>query len=1310
MTVQISNTSLNNSFNSWRLNTNYMATVISNNAVTVRGTGDRSRGGMNRGDGHIEGTFSANTFKTFELAGGNTVSDTNLSIISNTSITGSELTVSANATFTGNVDFNISGTDRLHLGGVDRMRISGGSRGQFMRIETTTGDGNNPSIDTPQFKFLTMRDITDLSVNSAHIILSSSNTNFSEDTNSPHLVFACGTGGSNPSDAIHIFGAGDATTGSDSDLWVKLADSVGDSKFTVAGYNNNAVATIASDGKIDTTAGLNVAGRTTLGELYANDAVQFFDSARFDGVSVFHDEVTFNSTVNLFGDVNVGDAAADQLNVEASSYLHGNTTLGDANTDTLSVNAEVITDVVPAADQTYTLGKEDKRWNKVWMVTGEFVNLTVDGTSALNETTTTNLTANGAAALNGVTATTLTANGAVYGKSTLRIDGNATFNSDVTLGNSNTDYVVINSEVNSDIVPAANGSYSLGSSHKQWDDLWVTRANTETLTVDGNSKLNGTTVTTLTANGAADLKSSLNVDGDTTLNGVTATTLTANSAATIKGNLTVEGSRTSITQRLNVSDRTTLVDLHANSNIDVDGTSSFHGTTTTTLHANGNFSVDGDSAVNGLTTTTLHANGNFSVDGDSAVNGLTATTLHANGNVTVDGDSAVNGLTATTVHANGNVTVDGSSSLNGTTTTTLTSNGAVAFKSTLDVDAATRLKSGVILGDVSTDSITVKGSFANQSTYGLAVFNGYTNFNNNLYVNANSTIGATDSDIVTYNALIGSNFVPATDVTYDLGTSSKKWKDLYLSGSSIYLGSIQLTENNGRFNVADLEVTGGSYFNGVTATTFTANLASTFSNTVNVVGESNLWKVNASANVALSDRLDVSGNVSFTGVTTLADTTVTGQLNVSENTYISGNLYVAGTTTTINTEELNLADNIIVLNSNLGSGIAPTENSGITVNRGSDTDVSLLWNETDDQWVIGKTNLTGDVKIDGNFAMQGGTDYDVGADYSGINPGTGVLYTETEKHTLWQNGDIQTFNVYANTVFHDKVAISAPIVSTGPGTFSKLNISGESALGGKVTISDDLNVTGRSTLTELYANAAVDFANTFAVVGPSTLWKVQATANVVFSDRLDVSGNTSLSKLDVSAASTLTTLNVTGAVDFDSTLNVDGETTLAGDVAADITPKKTAGARGPNLGSSSKNWDIVYANNIVVAANTTIANELNVTGLIKSESGLLTSPEVLNATNTQTSLDLLDSDSFHITLKNNTTLVLSNIGDKVGGYGSIILIQDSTGGWEVTWPSEFKTPRGATIAQETGAGTMALLSYYVVDANTILVNYLGDFQ
>lgn len=64
------------------------------------------------------------------------------------------------------------------------------------------------------------------------------------------------------------------------------------------------------------------------------------------------------------------------------------------------------------------------------------------------------------------------------------------------------------------------------------------------------------------------------------------------------------------------------------------------------------------------------------------------------------------------------------------------------------------------------------------------------------------------------------------------------------------------------------------------------------------------------------------------------------------------NLIVQGTRTEINTQEVTIADNNIVLNSDY-TGSTPTENGGISVERGTQTNASMLWNESSDRWQAG---------------------------------------------------------------------------------------------------------------------------------------------------------------------------------------------------------------------------------------------------------------------------------------------------------------------------------------------------------------------
>ena len=90
------------------------------------------------------------------------------------------------------------------------------------------------------------------------------------------------------------------------------------------------------------------------------------------------------------------------------------------------------------------------------------------------------------------------------------------------------------------------------------------------------------------------------------------------------------------------------------------------------------------------------------------------------------------------------------------------------------------------------------------------------------------------------------------------------------------------------------------------------------------------------------------GDVSF--ATTLAGT-FAGDKTFSNNVIISGNLTVSGTTTTVNSNTVNIGDNVIVLNSDEAG--TPSQNGGLEIERGTSTNATILWDEGNDYWVSG---------------------------------------------------------------------------------------------------------------------------------------------------------------------------------------------------------------------------------------------------------------------------------------------------------------------------------------------------------------------
>tara|TARA_R100000808_G_scaffold8251_2_gene23389 strand:- start:291 stop:1226 length:936 start_codon:yes stop_codon:yes gene_type:complete len=103
-----------------------------------------------------------------------------------------------------------------------------------------------------------------------------------------------------------------------------------------------------------------------------------------------------------------------------------------------------------------------------------------------------------------------------------------------------------------------------------------------------------------------------------------------------------------------------------------------------------------------------------------------------------------------------------------------------------------------------------------------------------------------------------------------------------------------------------------------------------------------------------SPTTEVTGNLKVTGNNIQSSGGQNAITLSSDDVIINGDLTVSGSTTTVNTETINLADNVIFLNSNHGDTDAPSQDAGLTVDRGSSTDQSIFWDESADAWALGE--------------------------------------------------------------------------------------------------------------------------------------------------------------------------------------------------------------------------------------------------------------------------------------------------------------------------------------------------------------------
>jgi len=222
-----------------------------------------------------------------------------------------------------------------------------------------------------------------------------------------------------------------------------------------------------------------------------------------------------------------------------------------------------------------------------------------------------------------------------------------------------------------------------------------------------------------------------------------------------------------------------------------------------TVSGSGNFSTAADLAVQGNATIT----GNATVTGDLTVNGTT-TTVNVN-NMTVEDPIIGLGFTNSTTGSAGdrgfiggitggqNVAFawsEGNSSfVHARTTTNPDTAGAITISSYLPTrasvfqvngtNAVLTSSDGSNLDLLSASRLRISGSTSVQVT-------------GSVYVGGAGRTVSFLADTVSFTSLVNSNFVPQADVTYDLGSSGSRWRN-------IYTGDLHLRNDRGDYTLIE---------------------------------------------------------------------------------------------------------------------------------------------------------------------------------------------------------------------------------------------------------------------------------------------------------------------------------------------------------------------------------------------------------------------------------------------------------------------------------------------------------------------------
>lgn len=139
------------------------------------------------------------------------------------------------------------------------------------------------------------------------------------------------------------------------------------------------------------------------------------------------------------------------------------------------------------------------------------------------------------------------------------------------------------------------------------------------------------------------------------------------------------------------------------------------------------------------------------------------------------------------------------------------------------------------------------------------------------------------------------------------------------------------------------------------------SLTITNTGVISLSGTENEITVSASAGnvtIGLPDDVTVAGRLSATSAS------VSGSASFGGDVTITGDLNVEGNLNAINRTEINVEDNTLILNTGVTG--TPTVNAGFQIERGDETNASLIWDESDNKWKVGYLGSEVEISVVGH--------------------------------------------------------------------------------------------------------------------------------------------------------------------------------------------------------------------------------------------------------------------------------------------------------------------------------------------------------
>ena len=579
--------------------------------------------------------------------------------------------------------------------------------------------------------------------------------------------------------------------------------------------------------------------------------------------------------------------------------------------------------------------------------------------------------------------------------------------------------------------------------------------------------------------------------------------------------------------------------------------------------------------------------------------------------------------------------------------------------------------------------------YSNLEVTGTTTFNGGT-----------LTLGDANTDNIVFGGEVDSHIIPDDDGTYNLGSATKEWNNLFIDGTANIDALLadtakigDLTDN--RVVIAgssgELEDSGNLTFDGSILTTTNIvvtgdiDLGNATSDTITATGrfDSDLTpSTDGARDLGQSDLewqdLFIDGTAKIDTLTVDENATVAGNLTVTGNGVINGNVDLGNATSDTITATGRFDSDLVPSSDNardLGASGLEWKDLYIDGTANIDTlvaDTAKVSDLTSGRVVLAGTS--GEIEDSGNLTFNGSTlavtgsqtisvsldvDGHTDLDNMGVS-GVGTITqlvstTATVGAGLTVTGTIDG-NGGANISGAETVLSSATVSDLTnnrvviAGTSGALEDSGNLtfdgstlAVTGSQTISGNIDVDGTTNLDAVDIDGAVDMASSLTLAG-----------NADFNGNLDVDGTSNLDAVDIDGAVDMaSTLTLAGNADFNGNLDVDGTTNLdavdidgAVDMASSLTLAGNADFNGNLDVDGTTNLDGTNVAGALAVSGSATVDNLSLDGnTITTSSGNLT----IDSNGGTTTINDNAIISGNLTVNGTTTTINSttvNIDDK----------------------------------------------------------------